>query len=45
VRGRSGGGWTDVLTGREIPGGAVEVGPLLQTYPVALLVADIVPAG
>jgi len=42
---RSGGGWTDVLTGREIPGGAVEVGALLQTYPVALLVADIVPAG
>jgi len=40
-----GGGWTDVLTGREIAGDAVDVGALLATYPVALLVADNVPAG
>ncbi len=39
-----GGRWTDVLTGREMAGGAVGVGALLDTYPVALLVADSVPA-
>ncbi len=34
------GRWTDVLTGRAMPGGAVEVAVLLDTYPVALLVAE-----
>ena len=32
------GGWTDVLTGREIPGGVVRLTDLLDSLPVALLV-------
>ena len=37
-----GGRLTDALTGRAFSGGAVEVGVLLDAYPVALLVADVV---
>ena len=35
------GSWTDVLTGRAVPGGPVAVGDLLDRYPVALLVRDV----
>jgi (1->4)-alpha-D-glucan 1-alpha-D-glucosylmutase len=38
-----GGSWTDALTGRAFPGGPVEVGLLLDAYPVALLVPELVP--
>jgi len=32
--------WRDVLTGREVPGGAVRLAELLHALPVALLVRD-----
>jgi len=38
-----GGRWSEVLTGRAFPGGPVDVGVLLDNYPVALLAADVVP--
>jgi (1->4)-alpha-D-glucan 1-alpha-D-glucosylmutase len=38
-----GGRWSEVLTGRAFPGGPVDVGVLLDIYPVALLAADVVP--
>ena len=34
------GAWRDVLTGREVTGGVVSVGPLLERLPVALLVRE-----
>jgi (1->4)-alpha-D-glucan 1-alpha-D-glucosylmutase len=32
-----GGGWTDVLTGAQVPGGTVEVQALLERFPVTVL--------
>jgi (1->4)-alpha-D-glucan 1-alpha-D-glucosylmutase len=34
------GRWRDVLTCQDVPGGVQEVGPLLERYPVALLVRE-----
>lgn len=34
------GAWTDTLTGREVPGGAVRLADLLEDLPVALLTAQ-----
>jgi (1->4)-alpha-D-glucan 1-alpha-D-glucosylmutase len=35
-----GGAWTDVLTGDQVPGGAVEVESLLERFPVAVLTTE-----
>jgi (1->4)-alpha-D-glucan 1-alpha-D-glucosylmutase len=35
------GSWTDVLTGRAVPGGVTAVGALLDRYPVALLTREV----
>ena len=33
------GGWTDLLTGRQVDGGSVKIAEMLASLPVALLVA------
>jgi (1->4)-alpha-D-glucan 1-alpha-D-glucosylmutase len=35
------GPWTDVLTGRPVPGGVTVIGPLLDRYPIALLTREV----